>query len=171
MIDRRCFSLLAGAALLAPGAFAARPVMRLQPHDRKAAKAEFARIVEMFNRGDAEAFIAYGPPEIIAYDTPEVEGRKPKLSREQIPEFIAARTSQGGERDNAPIRIDSFARMKNVTETVIYAATLKRSVFSEEFCEVHGPCMPAGHVPMYEFWRVYFSGPRIRLLEQHMVLS
>jgi hypothetical protein len=171
MIGRRQFTMLAGAALVAPRAFAAEPARRLQPHDRKAAKAEFARIVDMFQRGDTEAFLAYGPPEIIGYDTPEVGGRKPRLTRQQIAEFIADRTSQNDRRDEVPIRIDSFSRMKNVKETAVYSATLKRSVFYEAYCEVHGPCMEDGYSPLYEFWRVYFSGPRIYLLEQHLVLS
>jgi hypothetical protein len=171
MIDRRHFSILAGAAFIAPRAFASEPARRLPPHDKKAAKAEFTRIVAMFQRGDTEAFVAYGPPEILAYDTPEVGGRKPKLGREQIPDFIAERMSQGGQRDQVPIRIDSFARMKNVIETVVYSATLKRSAFSQGFCEVDGECTEDGYVPMYEFYRVYFSGPRIRLLEQHLILS
>ena len=171
MIDRRTFSVLAVATILAPRAFAAEPDRRLPPHDRKAAKAEFARIVDMFNRGDTEAFLAYGPPEIIAYHTPETGGRKPKLTREQVAEFIVDMTSQNGRRDEVPVRIDSFARMKNVTETIVYSATLKRSVFYEAYCEVHDPCLPDGYSPMYEFWRVYFTGPRITLLEQHLVLS
>lgn len=168
MIGRRSFFILAGAAVAAPRAFAAgaRPA-----HDRKAAKAEFARIIDMFSRGDTAAFLAYGPPEILAYATPDVDGRKPKLTRDQIAEFIADMTSQNGRRDEAPIRIDSFARMKNVTQAIVYSATLKRSVFNEAFCEIHGPCWDDRFVPQLEFWRVYFSGPRITLLEQNLVLS
>jgi hypothetical protein len=175
MISRRRFSLVAGAVLIAPPLFAAEASAKatpgLPPHDRKAAKAEFARIVAMFNQGDAQAFLAYGPPGVISYDAPVVDGEKTKLARDQIPEFLNDRATNGGRRDEVPVRIDSFTRMKRVLSRVVYSASLTRSVFSEEFCEVDGECRPAGYGPMFEFWRVYFDGPRIQLLEQVLVMS
>lgn len=167
--------MTAGAALVAPHLLAAEVSAGaspgLMPHDRKAAEAEFARIVAMFSQGDAQAFLAYGPPDVISYDSPTVDGEKAKLSRDQIPEFIADRSSNGGEKDNAPIRIDSFARMKKVLDRAVYSASLTRSVYAEAFCEIHGPCNPAGYGPLLEFWRVHFDGPRIHLLEQLLVIS
>ena len=175
MISRRRFSIAAGAALIAPQLFAsqasAKATPGLPPHDCKAAKAEFARIVAMFDQGDTQAFLAYGPPDVISYDAPTVGGEKKKLTRDQIPEFLSDRATSGGQRDNAPIKIDSFARMKRVLSAVVYSASLTRSVYSDEFCEVDGLCNPAGYGPLLEFWRVYFDGPRIRLLEQLLVLS
>ena len=167
--------MLVGAALVAPKAFAAsgsdEATPRLLPHDKKAARAEFASIVAMFDRADVEAFLAYGPPAVISYDSPEVDGRKPKLSREQLPEFLTDRSSQGGRKDEAPIEIESFERMTKVLDHAVYHSSLKRSVYSEEFCEVEGYCHPAGYGPMYEQWRIWFQGPRIVLLEQLLVLA
>ena len=167
--------MLVGAALVAPRAFAARAAdeatPRLLPHDKKAARVEFASIVAMFDRADVEAFLAYGPPAVISYDSPEVDGRKPKLGREQLPEFLADRSSNGGRKDEAPIRIESFARMNGVPDHAVYHSSLKRSAYFDEFCEVDGECRPARYGPMYEQWRIWFEGPRIRLLEQLLVLA
>jgi hypothetical protein len=175
MIGRRRFSMLVGAALVAPRAFAAsgadEATPRLLPHDKTEARAEFGSIVAMFDRADVAAFLAYGPPAIISYDSPEVDGRKQKLSREQLPEFLADRSSNGGRKDEAPIRIESFARMTKVLDHAVYHSSLKRSAYFDEFCEVEGDCRPAGYGPMYEQWRVWFQGPRIRLLEQLLVLA
>jgi hypothetical protein len=164
VIDRRT-TILGAAAIVTQ--FLALPALagpRLPPHDKRAARAEFARILALFNAGDVAALLAYGPLQIIA-------GRK-TLDTAELPQFLERMTSNNGRKDGAPIAIESFARMKRVLDRVIYQATIKRSAFFEEHCEdPHGLCRPEGHSPMYEFWRVHFDGPRIRLLEQLMVLA
>jgi hypothetical protein len=166
-IGRRRLCVLAGAALIAPGFLAgearAAAGPRLMPHDRKAARAEFAKIVAMFNAGDLQAFLAYGPLGLVV--------DKELLEPGKIPEFFAQMTSSRGRRDDKPIEIDSFARMKRVLSHVVYYSTIKRSPFFEEQCDVEGLCRPAGHGVMFEHWRVYFVGPRIRMLEQLLVLA
>jgi hypothetical protein len=61
--------------------------------------------------------------------------------------------------------------MTRVPDHAVYHSSLKRSAYFDEFCEVDGYCRPARYGPMYEQWRVWFQGPRIRLLEQLLVLA
>ncbi len=163
-MDRRSAAMLIGAAVIAPqflAAAAAEP--KPVPHDDRAAKAEFAKIIALINAGDLAAFLAYRPLGIM------VDGKK--LESDQIPGFFEQMTSNNEQKDGAPIAIDSFSRMKKVLNRPVYTATLKRSAFFPQHCEVHGDCMPEGHQPMYEFWRVFFDGPRIILIEQLTVIA
>jgi hypothetical protein len=162
-MDRRTATMLIGAAAIAPQYFAAaaaepKPV----PHDERAAKAEFAKIIALINAGDLAAFLAYRPLGIM------VDGKK--LESDRIPGFLEQMTSNNEQKDGAPIAIDSFSRMKKVVTRAVYTATLERSAYFPEQCEVDY-CMPGGHSPMYEFWRVFFDGPRIVLLEQLTVIA
>ena len=163
-MDRRTATMLIGAMAIAPQFFAAtaaepKPV----PHDERAARAEFAKIIAILNAGDLAALLAYRPLGIM------VDGKK--LESDRIPGFLEQMTSNNDQKDGAPIAIDSFSRMKKVLTRPVYTATLKRSAFFPHHCEVHGDCMPEGHAPMYEFWRVFFDGPRIILLEQLTVIA
>ena len=162
-MNRRTATMLIGAAAVAPQYFAAAAAPKPVPHDQRAAKAEFAKIVAMLNAGDVAALLAYRPLGIM------VDGKK--LESDQIPGFVEQMTSNNGEKDGAPIAIDSFSRMTKVLTRAVYVATLKRSAFFPQQCEVHGDCMDAGHREMYEFWRVFFDGPRIVLLEQLHVIA
>lgn len=163
-MDRRTATMLIGAAAIAPQFFAAaaaqpKPVR----HDRRAARAEFAKIVAMLGAGDPGALLAYQPLAIM------VGGKKLEAGR--IPAFVEQMSSNNGKKDSAPIEIESFDRMKKVRERPVYVATLKRSAFFPEHCEIDGECSPEGHHPMYESWRVFFDGPRIVLLEQLNVIA
>lgn len=163
-MDRRTATMLLGAAAIAPQFFAAAAAEEPKPvpHDEQAARAEFAKIVAIFNAGDLAALLAYRPLAIM------VDGKK--LESDRIAPFLEQMTSNDDGKDGAPIKIDSFDRMKKVLTRPVYAATLERSAYFPEQCEFDY-CTQGGHQPMYEFWRVFFDGPRIILLEQLHVIA
>ena len=143
------FSLLGGASLAADLG---------EPR----ARAEFLKLLDMFNRGDIEGFIAYGVPELVIDKT--------VIGLAGLPAFFASRRTMDGKPDEKAAWLDGHLwRVTNDKGQIVYRAMTRRSVWRDEWCEPTAPaeiCFAAGYFPRFEGWSVYFKDGRITALHQ-----
>lgn len=160
-IDRR--TLLAGALAI--------PFLGGVSHARdfaeRDARAEFLKILAMFNSGDVAGFIAYGPPKLMV--------EKTAIDSDGLPAFFESSHNFGGKADEKPGWIDGkLLRAKSDRGRVIYGAVVRRSVWQEARCEPTDPietCYDAGYGPRFEQWHIYFRDNRIIALHQWMSMQ
>ena len=126
------------------------------------ARAEFLKILSMFNRGDIEGFVAYGPPELVIDKT--------VIDPAGLTAFFASRRMMEGKPDEKAAWLDGdLWRLKSGKGQIVYGAMTRRSVWRDEECEPTAPaetCFAAGYGPRFEGWSVYFKDGRITALHQ-----
>ena len=126
------------------------------------ARAEFLKILGMFNSGDIDGFLAYGPPEL-AIDKVVVDSA-------DLPAFFASRRTMEGKPDEKPGWLDrDLWRLKSDKGEIIYGAMTRRSVWRDAWCEPTSPaeiCFAAGYFLRFEHWSVHFKDGRIIAIRQ-----
>jgi hypothetical protein len=162
-MDRRA---LLGLALAAPFGLAAAPARGIREAE---ARAEFLKILAMFNKGDVAGFLAYGPPKLV------VDRRV--IEHDALPAFFESCSHLNGKPDEKPAWIEGkLLRRKKPSLPVIYGAMTKRSVWLEAYCEEHDTngyqfCREAGYGLRYEHWQIAFDGPRIVEINQWLAMQ
>jgi hypothetical protein len=164
-IDRRTLLALLWATPLAVAAAPARAI------GEREARREFAKLLAMLDRGDVPAFLAYGPPRLIV--------DKKEIGRDELPAFFAQ--GRAGDHPDKPIRIDGkVSRVDAPAPFTGFRAVTKGEQWQEQYCE-QGPmttsgnhleeCTGPGYLPRYDFWELWFEGPKITKLVRHMTLA
>jgi hypothetical protein len=163
-VDRRTLLAL---GLAAPFAMAARaPAI-----DESAARAEFGKILTMFNTGDVAGFLAYGPPRLVV--------EKKLLTRDTLPAFFESCRANEGNPDEKPGWIDgTLVRRERPSGAIVFGATTKRSVWNPAWCDqasaisqAQDTCYTAGYQPRFEHWELFFESGRIAELNQWLAMQ
>lgn len=169
MIDRRT---LLGVPFAAPFLAATAPFP--EEIGLKAGRAEFLRILALFNTGDVAGFLAYGPPLLIDHDMP--------VGRDALPGFFESLRNFNGKPDAKPAWLDrdGFVHKNRTVPRSIFGAVISRSVWMEardDDSAEDAHLVPiqmhfdAGYYPRLEQWNIFFEGRRIVRLERWLAMS
>ena len=166
-MERRFLLKIAPAALIAfaTSGFAAKP--KMLPHDKKAAKREFQKILEWLNKGDLDGVKSYGGLQFIVSDKTLTEPEVAAFVRDFAPDRIKPQFR--------PVKLGGFDRAKGAPDRAIYYAGMEQYSYVENECfpdsttdDGGGPTSCTGK-PGYQYsiqgWYIGFKGEKIRVLQ------
>lgn len=166
MIHRRQFMGTLATVMALP-ALAALP--HEKPISKKAAKAEFHKLLDWLMTGDVEAFRAYG----------DIRITQDKKVVEDVTKFVEGFAPARETKEFRPFRIESFDRTKSGSD--VFLAVLEEEQFSTERCyrmsypdglgmDEHCYSEP-NYIKVAHFWFVKFDGPRVSRLVHQMTFA